>query len=364
MDHLQNHTDHSKSSFIASKPSLISSKPSQITPKHSLITSKPSGINPKLSLITPNPHWSLPNSHRSTPNHTDHPKPSPITPNHANPRPQFGASFCLTPSVGSGEAPAAPSPHGSHIPHFAARMTLAGRASRSRWGGKSLHAERWGQTSAVSPVPSTHCQHGATPNQPFYPPKPQRGEAAAPTLSDHSTPVHPKTFPTGTETPKLPGFGVGGGTNTPRGRWGGSATMGPLRGRAGGPALLPRHNRGGHSCALCGRPRPLPCGPPRIMEPLCVLGWPRTLWPAKSRGLSGRTEPSKGRGGAVRAAGRAWAGIGLARPPRPAAMPGLGMGFWQPRWEVGVEQPLLVPGLKACPCSWGVSWGISRWECH
>lgn len=235
MDHLQNHADHSKSSCIASKPSLISSKPSQITPNphrssQPLIDHLQTLINhPKPSLITPNPYWSLPNPHRSTPNHTDHPKPSPISPNHANPRPQFGASFCLTPSVGSGEAPAAPSPHGSHIPHFAAGMTLAGRGSRSRWGGKSLHAERWGQTSAVSPAPTA-----TTPNQPFYPPKPQRGEATAPTLSDHSTTVHPKTFP---ETPKLPGFRVDEGDKHPEGTLGGLSHNGAIEGprRGSGP---------------------------------------------------------------------------------------------------------------------------------
>lgn len=77
--------------------------------------------------------------------------------------------------------------------------------------------------------------------------------------------------------------------------------------RRGSRPFLPRHNRGGparHLCALCAGspppPQPLLSVPHRIMDPLCVLGWTRTLFRRKKLCLSVRRDrPRKGRGGAA-----------------------------------------------------------------
>lgn len=169
------------------------------------------------------------------------------------------------------------------------------------------------------------CVGGAPINPICFAPKtsaPSNTPSALPRLSDG------KRGP-----PKSPETGwVDGGSwrgdnpeGMPKGT-GGSDTMLPLRGpRRGSRPFLPRHNRGGptrHLGALCGGrppPRPLLSVPHRIMDPLCVLGWTRTLWRRKNRCLSVRRDrPRKGMGrsGWLERGSVPHRSIGLARPPR------------------------------------------------
>lgn len=118
------------------------------------------------------------------------------------------------------------------------------------------------------------------------------------------------------------------------------------RGRAVGPGPSCPDTIGAaparHLCALCARQPPTPPPPPlpllsvphRIMDPLCVLGWTRTLFRRKKLCLSVRRDrPRKGRGGAVAAAGQ--------RPsPLPAALALRG-----PR--SGIQNPNGVGGKKS-----------------
>lgn len=102
--------------------------------------------------------------------------------------------------------------------------------------------------------------------------------------------------------------------------------------RRGSRPFLPRHNRGGparHLCALCaGSPPPPPSAPPqpllsvphRIMDPLCVLGWTRTLFRRKKLCLSVRRDrPRKGTGRSGRQRPSPLLSALALRSPAPAA---------------------------------------------
>lgn len=132
------------------------------------------------------------------------------------------------------------------------------------------------------------------------------------------------------------------------------------RGRAVGPGPSCPDTIGAaparHLCALCARQPPTPPPPPppllsvphRIMDPLCVLGWTRTLFRRKKLCLSVRRDrPRKGRGGAVAAAGQ--------RPsPLPAALAlrGPRSGIQNPNGAGGKKSSMgsLLSPIVQTPC--------------